>query len=1057
MPDVERYQQYEVLRRADGSLWELGRGAMGITYKAFDTNLHCPVALKVINSTYLQNETARQRFIREARAAAALRHPNVASVFNLSTDHDNFFYVMEFIDGETVEALVKRKGSLEPIEALNITLQVARALAAAAKQRLVHRDLKPANLMLIDQERESEVKVIDFGLAKSAKDSTEDTAALTVGGFVGTPHFASPEQVQEVDLDVRSDIYSLGATLYFMLAGKPPFSGSVGEVMSQHLYKPIAVEPLANVPPCVIALLQNMLEKDRAKRPQTPRDLQDAIAACLEEIRSPSPRIIARTSAAPLEPFSPGTFVPQNYRLIEPLSERPQGQYFLVEDLRRNRLARQLALKPEFISDPHWFQPLALAVTRLRSAPHPLLREVYYLEAAPGEGILVEEHVVGPSLLDFLKSRSVLSAPEVVHLANLLAPLADHASANRLEYVDLSLPGIHFVNWESTTIQAALSERSLVDSENLELKVDGLDFSFTSSQAGTLVGLDTMVESAAVSGPRGSYVRSLSLLSYELLGGLRTRVETTGQYKPIAALTQEGNAVLRRGLVNDLPSAVELARQLAAAADAKEFTSETRGSQATATSRQAEQLESMTSVSESGASEAQEAVLPVPPSTAAGELPSKRSLMPHRWRLVLIIALMAALGIGGYLIYLQLGPAQEIAALSIQSDPPGASIFLDGKPPQIPPSTFEHVPFGTHQLTAALDGYESAQQELQVRSGMSPDIYLKLSRKLSATETFLAKAKQAQEGSPEQLNAYVHLAQLSAPNSEEYANKLERLIEHLRTKEPPVTSADFNLSYKDIIKAAVDLNIIPAILWLAENEQGNEALDLFLRAAKSGNSYAMMRAGRLYLRKGTPSDNEAGFKWLNQAYNAPDRNLEAGAYIGDCYLSGVGTQRDLQKAEDIILPLANQEVAPAMTIAGRILAVKSNNALTEAEKTGTTPQRRKQLQAEADDLAHQAVTWWERALEKGDWNASARLGQCAELGWGGVKKNEEEAEKRYKEGADHGNPISMFYYGLLIQNEPSRRAEGEDFISKAAGAGLPSAIKWCKENNVSFTQSGQED
>jgi serine/threonine protein kinase len=109
MPEAERYQQYEVLRRGDGSLWELGRGAMGITYKAFDTNLRCAVALKVINSTYLQNDTARQRFLREARAAAALRHPDVASVFNLSTDQDNYFYVMEFIDGETVEACVKRK------------------------------------------------------------------------------------------------------------------------------------------------------------------------------------------------------------------------------------------------------------------------------------------------------------------------------------------------------------------------------------------------------------------------------------------------------------------------------------------------------------------------------------------------------------------------------------------------------------------------------------------------------------------------------------------------------------------------------------------------------------------------------------------------------------------------------------------------------------------------------------------------------------------------------------------------------------------------------------
>ena len=193
MADAERYQHYEVLRRGDGALWELGRGAMGITYKAFDTNLRCPVALKVINNAYLNSDVARQRFLREARAAAALRHQNVASVFHLGTDHESYFYAMEFIDGETVDAYMKRTGPLSPVEALEITMQVSRALAAAVKQQLVHRDLKPANLMLVDEEGEKVVKVIDFGLAKSAKREGEDSGALTVGGgFVGTPHFPAP-------------------------------------------------------------------------------------------------------------------------------------------------------------------------------------------------------------------------------------------------------------------------------------------------------------------------------------------------------------------------------------------------------------------------------------------------------------------------------------------------------------------------------------------------------------------------------------------------------------------------------------------------------------------------------------------------------------------------------------------------------------------------------------------------------------------------------------------------------------------------------------------------
>src|ERR1700722_555808 len=287
MADAERYQHYDVLRHGDGSLWELGRGAMGITYKAFDTNLRCPVALKVINSTYLNSDIARQRFLREARAAAALRHQNVASVFHLGTDHDSYFYAMEFIDGETVDAYMKRTGQLVPLEALEIALQVSRALAAAAKQQLVHRDLKPANLMLVDEEGDKVVKVIDFGLAKSSTREGEDSGALTVGGgFVGTPHFASPEQLEERDIDIRSDIYSLGATLYYMISGRPPYSGSVAQIMSQHLYKPLPLEPLEGSPSCVVQLVQRMMEKDRVNRPQSPADLRQEILRCIEAIQA---------------------------------------------------------------------------------------------------------------------------------------------------------------------------------------------------------------------------------------------------------------------------------------------------------------------------------------------------------------------------------------------------------------------------------------------------------------------------------------------------------------------------------------------------------------------------------------------------------------------------------------------------------------------------------------------------------------------------------------------------------------------------------------------------
>ena len=231
MPEADRYRHYEILKRADGGLWALGHGAMGVTYKAYDANLRCAVALKVINPAYLEDEAARQRFLREAQEAAALRHPNVASVFHLGTDHGACFYALEFIDGQPVDDYLKAKGRLTPPEALGIAGQVAGALGAAARQQLVHGDLKPANLVLVDQDGENAVKVIGFGLAGcGGREGEQGSAALSAGGaLVGTPHFASPERLENRALDARADVYSLGATLYYLVTGRPPFCGSAAE------------------------------------------------------------------------------------------------------------------------------------------------------------------------------------------------------------------------------------------------------------------------------------------------------------------------------------------------------------------------------------------------------------------------------------------------------------------------------------------------------------------------------------------------------------------------------------------------------------------------------------------------------------------------------------------------------------------------------------------------------------------------------------------------------------------------------------------------------------
>src|SRR5271166_507212 len=275
---TQRFEHYELVTGEDGKPVELGRGAMAVTYKAFDIDLHCPVTLKVISERYLGDESARLRFLREARAAASVRHPNVASVFHLGRSGGNYFYAMEFVEGETLENLIKRSGRLDVKLALEIATQVAAGLAAVHKQKLVHRDIKPSNIMVsVEEGSIVTAKIIDLGLAKPAPDAPAEAGSSTPGAFAGTPEFASPEQFAGFGVDIRSDLYSLGVVLWEMVTGDALFRGSPAEVMYQHQHAPLPLEKLEAVPQPVVVLLEVLLEKDPARRFHNPAELLKAM------------------------------------------------------------------------------------------------------------------------------------------------------------------------------------------------------------------------------------------------------------------------------------------------------------------------------------------------------------------------------------------------------------------------------------------------------------------------------------------------------------------------------------------------------------------------------------------------------------------------------------------------------------------------------------------------------------------------------------------------------------------------------------------------------------
>jgi serine/threonine protein kinase len=275
----------------------LGRGGMGVVFQAEDTRLMRPVALKVMLPTMAVDELAKVRFLREARAIAAVEHEHIISIYQVDEDRAVPYIAMPLLKGEPLEALLKREGRLSVAEAVQIGRQTAEALAAAHAAGLVHRDIKPGNIWLEGEDRR--VKVLDFGLARALGDGSQLTGS---GAIVGTPAYMAPEQAQG-ELDARSDLFSLGCVLYRMTTGKPAFRGAdlmgtLAAVLSVHPPAPHEVEP--EVPVELSRFILRLLAKSPNDRPPTAQDVVQALQGGAL-VSSPAPLWAAQSRAHPVE------------------------------------------------------------------------------------------------------------------------------------------------------------------------------------------------------------------------------------------------------------------------------------------------------------------------------------------------------------------------------------------------------------------------------------------------------------------------------------------------------------------------------------------------------------------------------------------------------------------------------------------------------------------------------------------------------------------------------------------------------------------------------------
>lgn len=263
----------------------IGSGGMGVVFKGFDSELNRPVAIKVLAPHLAGVGAARQRFAREARAAAAIVHEHVVAIHNVETEADPPFLVMQYVPGESLQERIDDEGSLGPREILRIARQTAEALAAAHEQGLIHRDVKPSNILL--EQGVERALLTDFGLARASDDAT-----LTRSGHLtGTPHFMSPEQARGEVADQQSDLFSLGSVLYTMCTGRPPFradtSYGVLRKITDSAQRPIQ-ETTPEIPSWLCAITDKLLSKSAADRFESAAETAEILGRCLAHVQQPS-------------------------------------------------------------------------------------------------------------------------------------------------------------------------------------------------------------------------------------------------------------------------------------------------------------------------------------------------------------------------------------------------------------------------------------------------------------------------------------------------------------------------------------------------------------------------------------------------------------------------------------------------------------------------------------------------------------------------------------------------------------------------------------------------
>src|SRR5437762_2592183 len=551
-----RFGNFEVMNDPEGRPVLLGKGTFGRTYQARHCFLDIIVALKIITERYVADAAVRQRFLTEARAVAKLSHPHIARLYDFGEKDGVLHYAMEYCGGGSLADHVAKSGPLPLRRTIEVAQQISGALKCAHTAGFIHRDLKPSNIMLTAQDGPLFAKLIDFGLVQpsvpgATRSFAEDQSA-DGPRFLGTPLFASPEQLREEPMDVRTDLFSLGMTLWFLMAGRAPESGSSAEVAASRLNRESYAARLpANLPPQFRDVLVRLLEKDRRNRFATAADLFNSLNACAaalgfrqakdyteplaaidsEDAQATESGALAKVEPAEIEEVTAP--LTSEFSIVTRINEDFTGINYVADEVgTKGAMSILHVLHPALLEDEPALERFRMHIGQLIRVDVAEIVRPKAIKRYSNYAAVISDKPGGTDLSSVLRTEGIMPLVEAAPLLEKIADVCDRLSAARLPGAQLA-PGRIFVERSNdglSKVQVRLCPRFLAVSEAAELarmnEPENTSSTMTTDMLGDPARADNMAEHFAsllyrmVAGRNCPVAASLSTQAYVAIPGL---------------------------------------------------------------------------------------------------------------------------------------------------------------------------------------------------------------------------------------------------------------------------------------------------------------------------------------------------------------------------------------------------------------------------------------------------------------------------------------------------------------------------------------------------------